>query len=58
MSYCVTKKDTGTLFADLPSDLEQRKKLAESLRQQIEQDTNEKDKEIHQLVLNELEKTE
>ncbi len=58
MSYCVMKKDTGTLFADLPSDLEQRKKLAASLRQQIEQDTNEKDKEIHQLVLDELEKTE
>lgn len=58
MSYCVMKKDAGTLFADLPSDLEQRKKLAEPLRQQIEQDTNEKDKEIHQLVLNELEKTE
>ena len=51
----IQSRPDGTLSVDIPQDKTKRERIIQGLREQIAQDTNDKDRQIHMRALEALE---
>lgn len=51
----IQNRPDGTLSVDIPQDKTKRERIIQGLREQIANDTNEKDRQIHMRALEALE---